>query len=313
MGISNRQNLDAVNTVFEKAINTFIKVEPSHDFNAYARTLPIDGSSLELPFLSSLPVLQDWVVNKVYQALTANTIKAPVVMKAAATSIPIQDINGDRLGIISETLSAFVSRNAQYREQVAFDKLIAGFSDPGYDGVSYFNTSHVDPVTGDVQSNTTTSALTEATFNAACAAMWGFKDNGVPLGITPRKLMVGPAEWRNALQLCQGDLRLIAVDNAGAESGTRVAAAAPTNVMKSWGVMPVLNPRLVGTYDNYWFLIDDSNPMVRPVIMGEQNGGPKPTNDLAQYHDQPEIKFSIEYGVAPCFGPWQVAYGANVS
>ncbi len=312
--INNRQALDRAMTTLDTAIDTFIKTAPSHDFECYARMVECDGNQLELPFIMSLPVLSDWIVNREYSPLTAQKFLAPVKMKQAATTIALEDINGDKQGLIAESLAAFAARIGPYREQIAAETLLAGFSEPGFDGVSYFNSSHVDPVTGATFSNTSTSALTALTFNAAAAAMMSYSDNGTPLGIVPRVLMVGPSLRKIAQQIVEGELRIIPINASGDEASTSVvAAAASSNVYKGWGMRVVVNPRLVGTYDDYWFVIDDSNPKVRPVVLGEQLGGPIASNDWAEFKTEPWVMFAVDYGVAQARGPWQCSYGNNVS
>lgn len=314
MTISDRSKLDALNAAFKEMFSDiYTKGAPEAD-SVYYRAEPCDGTSLQVPWLSAWPAMREWVGNKDYDPTRAHLSNIAITPKHKSTAFSLVDVRGDRSGLIGRQLKSWLANTAKDKGLLAFNKLIEGFSKTSEDGVNFFSTAHPNGSGGATQSNTTTNALTVDNFNTARSGMRALLDeNGESLGINPTILMVGPKLEAVAKQIIESELRTVAVDNAGLESGTRVGVAASSNVYSTMGMRVVVNPRLVGTYDDYWFLIDDSKDGA-PIIIAEQ-GEPEPHDNIStgQYIEAAEARFSVHYFAGVGFGDWKLIYGANVA
>lgn len=310
-GISNADKLKGIQTAYRTLVQDALSAKyEGAVYDAFTSEDTVDGSEMELTWLMNDPVMEKWLGRKTYTALRAESVKIPVQSYAKSVEIPKVDVIGDKSGLIAKKVAEMASQGAADKDKIAFDKLIAGFTDAGYDGVSFFSTAHPNGPAGGTQSNRGTSALTHTTFDTARQAMRALRDeNGRSLGVNPRVLMVGPKNERVANEIIAAEFRLAAVDSSGAESGTRVAAASVSNVSSKYGMRVVVNPKLVGDYDDYWFLIDDSRP-VKPIHMGKL-GEPTPSDNLDnQFLETPYYRFSVEFDAAVGFSLWQLIYGA---
>src|SRR5689334_22146021 len=113
------------------------------------------------------------------------------------------------------------------------------------------------------------------------------------------------------MEITKSTDRILAVDNAGAETGTRVAAAGITNVYGRAQVELVGWDKLTWTQDDYWYLMDLSRPE-KPMILARQRDfetvvmdGP---NDDNMFHlDKWEA--SVTADMSPAAGYWPTIYG----
>jgi len=141
--------------------------------------------------------------------------------------------------------------------------------------------------------------------------MRGFTDAaGRPLGVAPKILLVGPANEDVARQILESKDIVRNVTNAGVINGTSnvVGATSTENMFTKDGVQVVVEPLLVGSQANYWFLLGSVNGFSAPVIVNLASA-PAPTDDTAIYKSgNAEYKFSIEAQMSIGFGVWQHAY-----
>jgi len=151
---------------------------------------------------------------------------------------------------------------------------------------------------GGTWSNITTSALTYATFDTAMINMQTLLDEfGKVKGVFPDTLMVGPKLRKVASEVTGAD-ELISVSNAGALRATSsvVAAAKLPNVYGGGMINVVLNPRLQGTQDDYWYLLK-SDSRVKPIqgyIFREPESFSKLEMDDRHRLENDEFTFDIE-------------------
>jgi phage major head subunit gpT-like protein len=74
----------------------------------------------------------------------------------------------------------------------------------------------------------------------------------------------------------------------------------------------VLSRRLVGTYDDYWFLIGESASGMKPIILQER----EPVEFIAQdepdsegYINRKEFRYGANWRGNAGYGMWQLVYG----
>lgn len=180
------------------------------------------------------------------------------------------DLNLDRLGVMEQIIRTFLGEdmNAVY-DKYATEALVSnsGAGPTCYDGTALIGTSHPrGDSSGNTWSNKTTSALGYGTLDTALQAFQGWTDvENRPKGTFPDTLMVGPKLRKTAMDVTGAD-ELVPVSNAGALRATSNVVAVGTlpNTYGGGMLRVVINPRLQGTQDDYWYLFN-SAASLKPI------------------------------------------------
>jgi phage major head subunit gpT-like protein len=313
-GIINQDVLDAANISARAVFDEIFMGQGTRLFEVFSDPIPTDVKVNEIDILETMPIIRKWVGAKEFAGIRASYLRAVIEAWERSIEIDRLDFTADKMGMIAKRLSAFAGATAKDYDKICTDALIANAV--GYDGVATFSTAHPRGPSGATQGNTTTSAFDATTLEAALVAGASLRDqNGESLGVSYDTLMVGPKLAKLARELTQSLERVIAVNASGAESGTRVAATTIANKLgiEVYGggmLTVVINPRLVGTYDDYWYL-QDTKLGPKPIHLFEFR---KPElieqtdmGDEARFNLD-KLRWSIEADVVAAPGAWQTAY-----
>lgn len=317
MAVTDRSILDNASTTFkELAAEIFGEKRPPGVYQAFTSVFNTDSKIVEHDVLEAMPVAREWVGAKQFGDVQAASTTLTLKSYEASFRIKRLDVQTDRTGMTGRRIASFLSDTAYMYDDQAHQVLFA--NPTGYDGVALFSASHPRGPSGATQSNTTSSALSLSTFETAMQTGASLRDaNGQPLMISYDTLIVGPKLAGLAREITGSAERIVAVDNSGAESGTRVAAAAlpsfrGVQVFGGGSVNVVVDPRmpLGGTYDDYWYLVDTSRG-ASPIV-GYEFRGPEAVTldsmDSPARFDLDEFRYSVEFDVVFGAGVWQVAY-----
>lgn len=232
-------------------------------------------------------------------------------------------LEDDQYGLLMMRARGLAQDPVRHWNQLAYLGLPLGFTTLCYDGQYMFSASHQQNISP-TQSNTVSSALSDAALEAAIAAMAAFVDDkGIPLEVAPDTLVVGPALWRRAHQLVGQNVRVTNVGDGTAGSGA--TAATPQQNSFFTGIIKklVMNPYLVnGTFNGVtytaaynWFVLDTSRE-IKPIVI--QNRADVPIT-LETDMDQPSAKirelynFTARGRYVQGYGLWQLAYGSSAT
>ena len=185
-------------------------------------------------------------------------------------SIDRKDFQYDKIGLVARRITNYLSQQAAWKDQLIHTSLFqsSGAGPTGIDGVALLSTAHPNGPSGN-QSNLGTTALSQASFDTAFVAMTSYlRENGEPFNVMPKYLVTGPKLRQTAMQITQADIRGASYANDGLEAGTRIASAGVTNVYNGV-VQYVFDPRLVGTQDDYWYLIGETPGGIKPLAFLE--------------------------------------------
>lgn len=228
-------------------------------------------------WIGKLPKMREWngerymnnpaarsytIVNKTYE----DTIK-----------IPREKFEDDQYGIYAPSLMMLGNE-----AKILPDRLIAALMDGGeaaasisFDGQPFYSANHpVDPdnTSGPTQSNLFTGKpLTFTNVSDVRSLMRQFKgEDGLPMGIKPTHLVVGPSLETAAEHICNTEW--IAPSQAGTPSATPGFGANAGNVAQQNPLKGKLKPLVVDWLDQSsstalgtWYLADCSKP-IRPFI-----------------------------------------------
>jgi phage major head subunit gpT-like protein len=226
----------------------------------------------------------------------------------ASIAVDRKAVEDDQYDMIRLRVRDLADRVAAHRHRIVVEQLANGFTKNGYDGVSFFNTSH-PTVPGNTYSNRTTDAL------SATAIASGFNqmmlvpdDKGEPLGIMPDTLVVGPKLQWTALELIESP---IVVYKGNASDN---ASSTPYRNVFQGKLRLIVSPYLQGTFDDYWFLLDTGRAM-RGVILQQRSDVPvefsaldSSNTDASWWTDRFYYGVRARYNVG--YGLWQTAYGS---
>jgi phage major head subunit gpT-like protein len=242
--------------------------KPGRSIMPAAMVTQSTGPSEEYIFIGDLPGFEEWKDDRKMGSLAAH--KITVANKNWANGVPIHrnEIMDDRLGIVNKRLGGLANKARRHRDTLLMQLLLNGFTGTTfkqtgdgtcYTGELFFSNSHTLEGSSATIDNLATDALTETSLEARIEQMTSFTtwDGTDPLDITPSHLIVGPKlEWV-AKRLVGSQI----VVRTGGDGGE-------TNI--HYGTLDVIvNQRLIGTYDDYWFLAA-LNESMQPLIFQER-------------------------------------------
>lgn len=311
--ITNGSDFANASTVYNSIFSEVFQGDSASADN-YVKYCKVDsrlGTNYEFDFLSGFPLPREWAGKKISKSTRANKFRIPTKPYESTTSVDLIEYK-QQPELVGSQLRSWLSGARGFINNIVVDKLI-DTTDLGYDGVAFYSTAHpMDD--GSTQSNKTTAALSQTTYRAAAVAMMGFTDTvGRPLGIVPKKLIVGPALAYVARDIIEAKSRTQGLTAAGLldQGASNIAAASIDNVVSNDGVEIVVEPLLVGTAANYWFLVGeaaDAKPMVCNIATA-----PYPTDNTTQYlPDNARYDFSIQAELSVGRGLWQCIYAGIV-
>lgn len=299
--IIDRSKIEDALTGFKATFNNaFGKASTITDF--LATRIMSDSPQETYTWFGEVPKMREWIGDRRFDRLRAYA--QTIVNKDWANGIRVNanDLRDDKLGLVQPRIAALAAAAARHQEELLISYLVAGFAGTlglAYDGQFFIDTDHSDAGSAS-QSNKGTSALDATTFAAALQSMYERTDeNGEPLNITPTALIYGPK-----LQVTVDSLL---------ESDTLSTGGVNPNFER---VMPVMSRRLVGTYDDYWFLIGEGEGGMKPLILQER----EPVEFIAQddpesegYINRKEFRYGANWRGNVGYGMWQLVYGAIVA
>lgn len=310
--ITNQDILDAAETSFRaKFDELFVDGVPPGVWQLFTEVIGTESIVNEIDVLEAMPVIRRWIGEKVFHAIRASKATARVVPYEKSFEVDRLSLAGDTLGIIGRRIDRFLgSDGGAIYDLIVFAALL---SNPTcYDGTALFGTGHPRGPAGANQSNITTSGgLSFGRHETVMVAGESLRDEkGESFGISYDTLIVGPSNRRMGQEITGSKERVVAVDNAGVETGTRVAAAAVTNVFAGGEMQLVVSPRLVGSHAGKCLYVDSTKGAM-PIILYEMRK-PEPHT---QFDMSDEARFlfdkmrgSVECDVVAVAGAWQTAH-----
>jgi phage major head subunit gpT-like protein len=294
-------NLRAVSTgyqtVFNKALDQLLKEPSAHQ--RVATVINTNRAFEEYHWLGDVPAMAAWSGETVFKDVRAESYDLTCVRYSAGIEVNKDTIQDDNLGIVEPRIKGMAQAAASWFNDLVFSQLTLANSALCYDGQALASTAHPNGPAGANQSNKGTGALTQTTFDAGWQAMAILRsEEDRPLNIQPDLLVVGPKLRVTALEIAKANLR---------ETGS--AGAAIDNVNK--GLVDVyVCPYLVGTYDDYWFLMD-TKKAVKPLIL-QVRESPKfvAQDQLSDEHVfvRNMLRYKVEGRAVAGYGLWQTVY-----
>lgn len=314
MSITDRSIIENASITYKSIADEVFENRPPGEYQRWTDVRSTDSKTVEHDAMEAMPVVREWTGAKQFKDVQAASVSHTIKTYEASFRIKRLDLLTDRTGMTARRMRSFLSDTAYIYDKLSHEALVANGT--GYDGVALFSSSHPRGPAAATQSNTSSTALSHAQFEAVMVSGASLRDaNSEPLGISYNVLRVGPKLAAIAREITGSNERVIAVADDGLEAGTRVAAATGPNfrgvqVFSGGSVDVIVDPRLVGTYDDYYYFFDTTRGA--PALVGYEFRSPEAIemsamDDDARFH-RDEFLYSVECDVVFVPGAWQVSY-----
>lgn len=259
------------------------------------------------PWLGSVPSMREFTDERRTAGLTEYAVSIEDKVFESTIAVDRKAIEDDQLDLIRLRIRDLAYRVAQHRHQMIVDALIGGFTANAYDGTPFFGTTHL--VSNGTWSNKTTVALDDTSLaNGINLMMTVPDDQGIPMGVIPDTLVVGPKLQWAATELVESPI----VPYKGNVNHT--APSVPYKNVFQGKLKLVVSPFLTGASDDYWYLLDTKRP-IRGLILQQRSDVPVEFSALEGGNSEAGfMRDRFLYGVRARYnvgyGLWQTAYGS---
>jgi phage major head subunit gpT-like protein len=258
-------------------------------------------------WLGAVPPMREFVDERRPAGMASYALSIEDKVFESTVAVDRRAIEDDQLDLIRLRVRELAGRVSQHRHQVVVEALTAGAAAAGYDGASFFSASHPNPA-GAAVSNRTSEALSASALAEGFASMMAFPDDaGVPLGMTPDTLVVGPEQMWSAIELAESPVVVY--------KGTSAEGTSPTDYGNAFRgrLKVVVSPYIRSASANAWFLLDTSRP-IKGIILQQREDVPVEFTALEQGSGESAwMRDRFHYGVRARYnagyGLWQAAYG----
>lgn len=246
-------------------------------------------------WLGSLPKMRRWIGDRALSKLKAYDWSIRNENWANGIEVDRDDLADDRLGLVRPRIGQLASMAEIHKDELLFSLLVGGFTALGPDGQLFFDTDHQFG-SETAWSNKATAALSAVAYNAAQQSMMERVDDiGEPLLIRGTHLVCGPKNRATALEILKAER------NADGSSNINFNSAEL-----------IVSQRLVGAYDDYWFLLDLSQEIKPLILQIKQDVQFVAQDDPAAEHAfmRRVFRYGADWSGNAGYGLPQMAYGS---
>lgn len=296
MGILNESAVADARTTFETLTNAALSSTATPTWQAFARRVNPNGSiahEVEIP--GATPAWKEFKGQREYETSRLYAKRVPMETYDKYMRIPRKTVAYDKTGVVAAMISDFTADLDQFLDKFAIETLASNPN--GADGVALVSDSHPFASGGGNWDNKTTDLLSFASFNTERARMRALKkENGEPIGLEPRVLLVHPDEEEIALQIAQADQKPVSVGTAGAINSGGIGGSSIVNVFRG-SIDVVVSPRWTS---GDWLIMDPRfPPLIVPVwrdpevvIVDDMTAHQRVENDLFLYGVEADAAFA---------------------
>lgn len=288
-------------------------------WDAYTYQLPgfTGKKTMEAMLVGPPPGLQEWTGARPHKQLRGYTHSATTKKYVATLDIPVSDyLSAGADAIVARVKSMLAAAQTNSLGQIIHDFAFPAIASTptAYDGIGLFGTHvHAGSTAGTAVNHSSTAFGATAIEAADTFASTIKNEEGMLLGISYDTIRVGEKLRNSAMALfdARASERVIAVDNTGAETGTRVAAASSYNVFQGRKRI-IVDP--FETTLRYTLHDTKVAPQDKPIWLGfsrdfelQQQTTPESTSVFE--HDMVSFGVVVEFALMAV--GWQSAYGGD--
>lgn len=248
----NRTNMDALFKSIVKGFQDGMAAKPPVDLSFLVSPFPSSTASNFYPWLEQIPGFREWLGDRVFQNLRSQGYTVPNRDFELSLGMPAKDIEDDQYGMYAGLTQIVAGGWPVLLYELVIEVLTNRVK--CWDGKYFFADDHA--YGANTVDNLVTSALSKTTFEAALLAASGWKfANDKPCRTQFTHLLHGPKLAPTVFDL---------INNKYVNDGTATTSVQIEN-RNFKKVIPVEIPDFIGTYDDYWVLVDCSG-LLKPVL-----------------------------------------------
>lgn len=260
-------------------------------------------TAIEFPFLETFAFLREWIGPRQVKNLSSKKLRIVERAFEDTVRVKVRDAQTDNWKQYASLFAQMGAAGGQLWDRLAVEAI----TNPAawIDNKAFFTDTrrYGDDKKGSVIVNVTAAALAKTSFEAVYQAMTSYRaHNGEALAVVPDTLMVGPKLRGIAWDLIK-NTKLVTADGQTTTDNRNLDL-----------VEVIMNPRLVGDFENDWYLMQAKQP-IKPVIMQksvEPTVVAKDKPDHDNVFDRSEILYgSSAYGNAACAFPHLISRGGR--
>lgn len=134
-------NMGHILTGFQTVFNDGFDAAPSH-YEAVSMTVQSTGRSETYGWLAKLPVIREWVGERLLQDLGGAKYELENLDFESTVTVPRNDVLDDRFGVFAPAVKEMGFTSRQHPDKLLFGLLKRGFDRRCYDGQYFFDTDH---------------------------------------------------------------------------------------------------------------------------------------------------------------------------
>lgn len=263
-------------------------------------------------WLGAAPPMREFLDERRAQGMGSYTVTIEDKTFESTIAVDRRAIEDDQIDLVRLRVQDLASRVSQHRHQIVVESLLAGGTGIAYDGATFFSNSH-PAFNGTTESNVTTAQLSATSLADAMSAMMRYRDDaGIPIGIVPDTLVVGPKKMWEAIELVESPVVVY--------KGTASTGTPPTDYVNAFRgrLRLVVTPYVTGAQEDAWFLLDTTRP-IKGIVLQQRSDVPVEFTALesgsgsesAFMRDRYFYGVRARYNVG--YGLWQAAYAGKLA
>lgn len=262
----NRGSLNALFTAYNQAFrNAFATADTKYQL--FSMEIPSGTAIVEFPFLEQIAGMREWIGPR--QAQNVSTKKLSITNKTyeKTIAVSVDDVEDDQFGTYTPIFGQMGMAAGNQLGKRAWSALVSNGN--WLDGNAVYGTTRT--YGSNTINNYTTTALSATTYATAWKNMTQFLGHdSESLNVMPTHLIVGPKLYDTANNIVN-DPKLVTSYSADTDDATLLNHVAAPNPWYKTAEL-VVSTELVGTYDDYWFLVDASQ-QIKPVVVSNRQSG----------------------------------------
>jgi len=243
----NRENLDSMFKSYMTAWQEGLILKDPIDLSFLFSDFPSSSKANFYAWLDIIPGFREWLGDRIFKNVRSNNFEVVNRDFEDSSTIPNNDIEDDQFGVYAPIIRMMAAAWPQLKYTLVVDVLK---NNPlSFTGKALFANDHA--YGGNTIDNLVTDALSATSYEAArlAASEWQYSNDEL---IRPNftHLLVGEKNRTTAYNIVVNE-RIVAETGAGGSK---------ENPNKGTAI-PVVIPDFAGTYDDYWVLVDGSQPV----------------------------------------------------
>lgn len=291
--------------------NAYLSGETS-DFEMLCTQVPSTGDSEPYAWLGDLPGMREFLDERQIQGLSEFDYSLKNKKWESTIAVDRDAIEDDRHGQIVLRVRGLANAVKVHKGQLVMSTLAGGFAALCFDGLSFFNNSHV--VGGGTNDNYGTAPLTAAALQTVITAMKQYKnDKGNFLGINPNVLVVPPALEFTAKEILQSQYKLTQ-GSGEAPNLPNLLQGYLKLVVDPYCIIDPTTGTTLSSGDLSWYVLDTTK-VVRPILLQNRKDiefMAREANSTSGFM-RDEWLYGVRARYNAGYGLWQCAYGNKVS